>query len=76
MSATIGKKIDKAEVSSKLIELNTEITRLKKLIALTPSVTYSTNIKNENSCDFVSDNIVEIMGHEPNDMIGNSTFCV
>ncbi len=74
MSATTKKRsIDSPPVTT-TDNLQKEITRLKRLIALTPSVTYITDIRNDNTCIFVSDNIREIMGHKPEEMTGNATF--
>ncbi len=48
--------------------------RLSRLLNLTPSVIYATDILKGNACTFVSENVKELMGYRPDQMVIESNF--
>lgn len=51
-----------------------ERNRFNYLLNSAPSIIYATNIDTEYNCNFISENVCEIMGYHPDEMIGNATF--
>ncbi len=48
--------------------------QLQRLLNLTPSVIYATDLLDNNACTFVSENIMELMGYETGEMLQDPGF--
>lgn len=72
--ASLRQRIKSLEaLQSERMDIQKELTgarqRLEHLLAVSPAIIYSTHASGDFACTFVSENIQEIMGYEPQEMI-------
>lgn len=51
-------------------------THFQHLVNASPSVTYATSVEDEHACNFVSENLFEVMGYEPGAMTSDPRFWI